>query len=212
MKRIFVLLLAGLLAAFSFTACGSTSDEESKTENKAPAAEDNAKESEDAVTDVKESEDNVTTESEMLSQAPVTDEDVVSEEAPEANDGVDVDALKAQVVEAMEGASFEMPAEMVYNDTGIDPASFEQGFWLCEETGVIAENVAFYVANSEEDANAIKDLLNNKLTSMQNQYKDYNEDNYNLTLNAVIGGNGVYVYLVISPNVDAVKDCIEAAI
>ncbi len=170
MKKILILLLAGILAAASFTACGDAKEnekEQSKTESK-------------------------------------------EETAININDNFD--EFKTEVGSLLKDKSFDMDAESVYNDVGINPESFAKGFWLCEESGNSAETAAVYIANSEAEGETIRNLLNNKLTSLQNQYKDYNPDNYQMTLTAVVGGTGVYAYIVISPNVASVKYYIEAAI
>ncbi|MBE6678768.1 MAG: DUF4358 domain-containing protein [Ruminococcaceae bacterium] len=186
MKKILVLLLAGIFAASALTACGNEAEntkDESKTES---------------VTESK-------TESKNESVAE-------SKEDAAVNIGEDFDGFKAETSALLKDSSFEMPAEAIYNDVGIDPQSFAKGFWLCEESGNSAETVAVYIANSEAEGETIRNLLGNKLTSLQNQYKDYNQDNYEMTLSAVVGGTGVYAYIVISPNAASVKDYIEAAI
>ncbi|MBQ3195620.1 MAG: DUF4358 domain-containing protein [Clostridia bacterium] len=181
MKKIFALLLAGILAATALTACGEGANEESKTESK--------------------TESTVST-PESSVDAPESTEDAMA----------DFDAFKGELGKLLAASSFEMPADAIYNDVGVNPESFEKGFWLCEESGNSAETVAVYVAKSDAEGENIRTLLNNKLQSLQNQYKDYNADNYNMTLNAAVGGTGVYAYIVISPNVASVKSFIENAI
>ncbi len=175
MKRIFALILAGLITTAAFTACGN--GEESSSAGESSGSE-------------------VSSSVEESVNAPV----------------FNADALKTTVCGLMKDAYLEMPADAIYNDTGINPETFAEGFWVCEDTGNSAETVAVYKAISEEEGENIRTLLKNKLTSLQNQYKDYNADNYQMSLKAVVGGEGVYAYIVISPNVESINNAIKAAI
>lgn len=186
MKKLLVILLAFALTT-SFAACGGNEEETSSVND---------------------------TTSTVSDVAPESEEDVVSAEAslPEAEGGISAEDMKAAAEKLMVDAILEMPADAIYNDTGINPESFAEGFWICEETGNSAETVAFYIAKSDAEGEEIRTLLSNKLTSLQNQYKDYNADNYQMTLDAVVGGSGVYAYMVISTKVADIKGAIEAVI
>lgn len=123
-----------------------------------------------------------------------------------------LDAIKPDLVAMMAAEeTFEVDADSVFNDTGINPSTYENGFWVIELSGLSAETIGFFKANSEADAQSIKTLLQGHLTSVTNQYKDYNADNYAMAQKAVIGSNGVYVYFVMSPNVDNIINTINSA-
>lgn len=123
-----------------------------------------------------------------------------------------VTELKDVVAAEMVSASFAMTDDMVYDDSGIDPATFKEGFWLCDADMLSAEVVAVYMANSESDAENIRTLLSNKLASLTSQYKNYNADNYAMAQKAVVGGNGLYAYMIISPNVSELNKLVKGAL
>lgn len=200
MKKLLVILLAALMAVSAFTACGDK-EEEGKTESTASKADESVS---TPVADEPESDD-------IEAEAS---EGKTEENSADATEGgaLSVDALKSATGDMMADPYIELPAEDVYNDTGINPETFAEGFWICENTGNSAETVAFYIANSEAEGEAIRGLLAGKLASLQNQYKDYNADNYSMTLDAETGGSGVYAYLVISPNKAGIVDAVKAAI
>lgn len=189
MKKLFAILLASLMALTAFTACGGDTETDS-------SASDSVSESA----------------SESVSESESAGESSVSEES--ATGTVDLEGAKAAIVALLSTTDVsETPANAVYDDTGINPEDYEIGFWVSESTGMSAETVAVYKAKDEAKGEAIRTLLQNKLTSMQSQYKDYPPiENYNMTLNAKIGGTGVYAYIVISPNVDAVASAIDGVL
>lgn len=185
MKKLLVILLAFAITT-SFAACGGNEEEASSVNDTTSSVNESVVESEE-------------------------DEKSAEASLPEAG-GISAEDMKAAAEKLMVDAILEMPADAIYNDTGINPESFAEGFWICEETGNSAETVAFYIAKSDAEGEEIRTLLSNKLTSLQNQYKDYNADNYQMTLDAVVGGSGVYAYMVISTKVSDIKGAIEAVI
>ncbi|MBR6594289.1 MAG: DUF4358 domain-containing protein [Clostridia bacterium] len=184
MKKIFAILLAVLMALTALTACGGSDAESSSSASEAVS------------------------ETESVSDAGSVSD---AESTPVATD---LNGAKAAITALLSTTDVsEMPANAIYDDTGINPEDFEIGYWICESTGMSVETVAVYKAKDEEKGAAIRTLLQNKLTSLQSQHKDYPPvENYNMTLAAKIGGNGVYAYMVISPNVDAVVAAINGVI
>ena len=126
---------------------------------------------------------------------------------------VDMTALQTELEGKMSvEETFAMIPEAIFNDVGIDPATFSEGFWLCDSNALSAEVVAVYKANSEADGETIRGQLTTKLASLNSQYKDYNADNYAMTQSAVVGGTGVYAYMIISPNVSELDSAVKAAL
>ncbi len=133
-----------------------------------------------------------------------------SEEVKEAV--VDVKALKEQVKTLTAAKDTTVRSDDdVYNDVGIDPATYSEGFWLIDST-ITVETVAFFKANDAASAEAIKGLIDKYVKSVLNQQNNYNEENYYMAEKAKVGISGNYVYMVMSPNVDSVYAAIDAAL
>ncbi len=125
---------------------------------------------------------------------------------------VDVKALETKAATLTKATDTTVrSADDVFNDIGIDPASFEEGFWLIDST-ITVETVAFYKAKDAAGAEAIKKLLENYVKSVLNQQENYNVENYNMANTAKIAVIGNYAYMVMSPNVDSIVAEISNAI
>lgn len=106
----------------------------------------------------------------------------------------------------------ELAAEDIFNDTGIATDSYSEYFWLSEISGLSSEKAVVYHAKDEATATDIEAKLNTVLQSELAQMKDYNADNYAMLQKAVLQRKGLYVYLLVSPNVDALQEAVSSAL
>lgn len=140
---------------------------------------------------------------------------VVSTEASveESKAALDLDALSASLkTKLVATETLDKSADDLYNDTGIADTTYAEYFWFGEMSGLSSETVALFKANTEADASTIKGFLEGYVQSATNQMKDYNADNYDMLTKSVIKTSGLYVYMVISPNVDTIDGAIAAAL
>lgn len=105
----------------------------------------------------------------------------------------------------------ERSEDEILMETGIEPSSYSGFFWLAEMSGLSSEKAVMYMAKDEASAGAIKLKLEAVLQSELAQMKDYNADNYAMLNKAVIEQKGVYVYFIVSPNVDKLAATVKAA-
>ncbi|MBQ3081102.1 MAG: DUF4358 domain-containing protein [Clostridia bacterium] len=108
--------------------------------------------------------------------------------------------------------TLDKSSEDLFNDTGIADSTYENYFWFSEMSGLSSETVALFEAKTEADVATIKGFLDGYVQSVKNQMKDYNADNYDMATKAVIKTSGLYVYMVISPNVDTIDGAIASAL
>lgn len=104
----------------------------------------------------------------------------------------------------------ERSEDEILMETGIDPSRFVGFFWLAETSGLSSEKAVMYMAKNEDDAAVLKTKLDAVLQSELAQMKDYNADNYAMLSKAVIAQKGVYVYLLVSPNVEEFEKLVNA--
>lgn len=152
------------------------------------------------------------TDSKVNSEASKETSAVVSTEVSESKE-IDLPTLRDELktkVEATE--TLDKSADELYNDTGIADTTYANYFWFSEMSGLSSETVAVFEAKSDADRDTIQGFLNGYLQSVINQQKDYNAANYEMATKAVIKSSGLYVYLVISPNVSDIDSAIAAAL
>lgn len=107
----------------------------------------------------------------------------------------------------------EYDADSIYNDTGISNDMYVSCFfaWLLEASVGNCACVAVFEAADKDSVSVIEEYLNAYLTDTQLTQKDYNADNYQLTLNAKVIVDQNYVILSIAPDNDAVLNAFENA-
>ena len=185
MKKILTVIIAGIFVLAAFTAC--------RTSPEGEISGDSAVESE--VSEETGAEISTETSTETSADAKP-----------------DLTALSKQFEEKFKAADRRLLAEdEIYQDTGIDPAGCDSFFWLAEVSGLSSEKAVVFMAKDEAGAQEIKTKLNTVLESELAQQKDYNADNYAMLQKAVLDVKGVYVYLLVSPNVDEFKKIADSA-
>ena len=107
-----------------------------------------------------------------------------------------------------EGDMFPYDADRLA-DLGISADLFTEGRFMIPEDSAGVETVAFFTAKDAGSANKIKAALDTFVSDTRIDQKDYNADNYQVALDAVVKVEGVYVYLVMSPAKDAIIKVIE---
>lgn len=133
---------------------------------------------------------------------------VASEEAKT----VDMNAVLEQIKADFKAEEKrEISADDIYQETGIDPETYTSHFWLTEISGLSSEKAVMFMAKDENAASAIKQKLDIVLQSETAQMKDYNADNYAMLQKAVVEQKGLYVYLLVSPNVDKFVATVNSA-
>lgn len=149
------------------------------------------------------------------SSAPESSVAEVSAEASTEESKADADM--AALLETLKGHFTtedvrELSADDIFNDTGIATDSYTEYFWLAEISGLSSEKAVVYHAKDEATADSIKEKLNTVLQSELAQMKDYNADNYAMLQNAVLKQEGLYIYLLVSPNVNALQEAVSSAL
>jgi len=107
----------------------------------------------------------------------------------------------------------EYDAESIYNDTGISEDMYISCFfaWLLEASVGNCALVAVFEAKDKAAAEEIEKYLAAYLTDTQLTQKDYNADNYQLTLNAELSVDQNYVIFSIAPDNNGVINAFENA-
>lgn len=140
-------------------------------------------------------------------------ESSVQESAEPSKADTDLAALLAEVKAQFSTEDVrELAADDIFNDTGIATDSYTEYFWLAEISGLSSEKAVLYHAKDEETAADIQAKLNTVLQSELAQMKDYNADNYAMLQKAVLKQEGLYVYLLVSPNVNALQEAVSSAL
>ncbi len=184
MKKFAIMLLTAALAISTFTACADVGGGSESKESSSPSG------TESAVSSGTES---------AVSSAS-------------AAEGVDLDALLATVKESFAvSEQRNIPSDEIYQETGIEEGSYTGCFWLSDMSGLTSEKAVVFAAKDEAAAANIKSKLDTVLQSETAQMKDYNADNYAMLQKAVCEQKGLYVYLLVSPNVDKFAEAVNAA-
>lgn len=120
-----------------------------------------------------------------------------------------VDELKAAVSAVnAEGELVPYDEDRLIDDLGIKSSEYSEGFYLIPINSAGVETIAFFVCADSASADSLKLKLETHVTDVRNKQKDYNADNYQVALDAVVVKEGVYVYLVMSPAKDAIVKAI----
>lgn len=115
-----------------------------------------------------------------------------------------VDELKNALSAAnAEGDLMPYDADRLADDIVIKSADYQEGFFLTPINSAGVETIAFFVCADSTAASNVKLRLETYVTDTRNQQKDYNADNYQVALDATVVQEGKYVYLIMSPNKDA---------
>lgn len=107
----------------------------------------------------------------------------------------------------------EYDGSSIFNDTGISEDMYVSGFFafLLEASVGNCACVALFEGADEQKADEIAAYLQAYLTDVQLTQENYNADNYQMTLNAVLAVEQNYVMLVISPDNDVICEAFENA-
>ncbi len=126
---------------------------------------------------------------------------------------VNVKEAGAAMADATGYMWLEYDADSIYNDTGISEDMYVSGFfaWLLEASVGNCALVAVFEAKDKQGAEVIEQYLSAYLTDTQLTQKDYNADNYQLTLNAELFVEQNYVVFSIAPDNSVVVDAFNNA-
>ena len=186
MKRFALMMLVGAIALSSLASCSVNTTETSK-----------------------DTSDKVDETSAVTSTEISTDKNESKTESKD--EAINLIDLAAEIKGKLKAtATLDKPTDELYNDTGIVDTTFNNYVWFSEMSGLSSEMVAIFDAKSEADLGTIKGFLEGYVQSVVNQMKDYNADNYDMATKAVIKTSGLYIYLVISPNVTEIDSLIAA--
>ena len=123
---------------------------------------------------------------------------------------VSVGELSDQVADAMASAqTAEYDETMLLDERGIQSSMFTEGFYKIGTSDASVEEVAFFKAADESSAQQIRQKLETRKSATEATQKDYNADNYAVATAATVETEGLYVYMVMSANRDAVTKAIE---
>ena len=103
----------------------------------------------------------------------------------------------------------EYDETMLLDELGIQSSMFTEGFYKIGASDASVEEVAFFKAADEASALQLKQKLETRKAATEATQKDYNADNYAVATAATVETEGLYVYMVMSANRDAVTKAIE---
>ena len=123
---------------------------------------------------------------------------------------VSVGELSDKVADAMASEqTAEYDETMLLDELGIQSSMFTEGFYKIGASDASVEEVAFFKAADEDSALQLKQKLETRKAATEATQKDYNADNYAVATAATVETEGLYVYMVMSANRDAVTKAIE---
>ncbi len=123
---------------------------------------------------------------------------------------VSVGELSDKVADAMASEqTAEYDETMLLDELGIQSSMFTEGFYKIGASDASVEEVAFFKAADEASALQLKQKLETRKAATEATQKDYNADNYAVATAATVETEGLYVYMVMSANRDAVTKAIE---
>ncbi len=121
-----------------------------------------------------------------------------------------LDELKAELSKVnAEGELIPFDEDRLADDIVIKTGDYTEGFFLIPMNSAGVETIAFFVCADSAAADNIKLRLETRVTDTRNQQKDYNAANYEVAMNATVVKEGKYVYLIMSPNKDALLKVID---
>ena len=123
---------------------------------------------------------------------------------------VSVGELSDKVADAMASEqTAEYDETMLLDELVIQSSMFTEGFYKIGASDASVEEVAFFKAADEASALQLKQKLETRKAATEATQKDYNADNYAVATAATVETEGLYVYMVMSANRDAVTKAIE---
>ena len=123
---------------------------------------------------------------------------------------VSVGELSDKVADAMASEqTAEYDETMLLDELGIQSSMFTEGFYKIGASDASVEEVAFFKAADEASALQLKQKLETRKAATEATQKDYTADNYAVATAATVETEGLYVYMVMSANRDAVTKAIE---
>lgn len=123
---------------------------------------------------------------------------------------VSVGELSDKVADAMASEqTAEYDETMLLDELGIQSSMFTEGFYKIGASDASVEEVAFFKAADEASTLQLKQKLETRKAATEATQKDYNADNYAVATAATVKTEGLYVYMVMSANRDAVTKAIE---
>ena len=123
---------------------------------------------------------------------------------------VSVGELSDKVADAMASEqTAEYDETMLLAELGSQSSMFTEGFYKIGASDASVEEVAFFKAADEASALQLKQKLETRKAATEATQKDYNADNYAVATAATVETEGLYVYMVMSANRDAVTKAIE---
>ena len=123
---------------------------------------------------------------------------------------VSVGELSDKVADAMASEqTAEYDETMLLDELGIQSSMFTEGFYKIGASDASVEEVAFFKAADEASALQLKQKLETRKAATEATQKNYNADNYAEATAATEDTEGLYVYMVMSANRDAVTKAIE---
>ena len=92
----------------------------------------------------------------------------------------------------------------------IDPNTLENySIYMSDYATGNADEIAMFQVKEEDQAAAIKALINDRINDLKVRYEDYKPEEMDKINNAVIMEKGNYIFVVISPNADMAKEVLN---
>lgn len=121
--------------------------------------------------------------------------------------------IQADIISSLKvGDHTEIDAERLLNLYGIEENDFTQSACFVTTSGAFPHEVIMLEAADEDAAAKIAEKLQNRLTEVQNQYKDYDAESYALAQECSVNTDGLLVSLFLSPEHEAMREVLTAAL
>ena len=92
----------------------------------------------------------------------------------------------------------------------IDPNTLENySIYMSDYATGNADEIAMFQVKEEDQAAAIKALINDRINDLKVRYEDYKPEEMDKINKAVIMEEGNYIFVVISPNADQAKEVLN---
>lgn len=188
MKKYLIFMLVFALLA-TFAACSQQVDDDAQ-ENSAPVSTLDESNTEEVATETEASED----------------EEQEVEDAHE-EDSLSLEAVRTSLIEQLSVSDpFLLGTEALLDLYGITSDMVKQSASFVTMSGTFPDEVILVEAVDEDSADAVQDLLQNRLNEVMVQSETYDAENYAAAQACQVWRNGAFVALVLSPNQQAIAD------
>ncbi len=127
--------------------------------------------------------------------------------------GIYLSDVKEEIISSLNITEYtEIESERLMDLYGIDEADIVQSSCFTTVSGAFPDEVVMVEAKDEEAAKKIAEKLQNRLTEVLNQYKDYDAESYAMAEKCSVDTDGTIVSLFLSSQQEAMKQALKAVL